>query len=505
MLINLEECHTGAVAQDILAHGMRFHPFAYIPEEYEHSILIEGLLAVPYVRVFGHNVLALKLLGFTSGAICLILTLVLVRMITGDERGRGALWETVLCFLFFAAAPPFFQFMSVHSLGNHNEGSMVSMSVLVAFGAWRLRPGTARGALLWFAAGLAVFWQQASVLPVVIVLLLSESRCRAMKLRHRDVVLFTVAFLLGYTPAIVVHVTRHFDDIKSILGKFTGGGMPGGAPFPPVTLMARQFWAASGENPFVCILAGATVGSALIRSFRSMSRKDPRADLFIALTACAVLYFLALTISSRREVPDAYQYLWVMIFPIAAIEATAFLRKLWAMRTPVARIGFSIGMLVVVLSLNFHARPSVTRLSELAADRGHAACFWRFSRGFAFEKSDRTPASIVRKCEVFGGDRAKECVSGIPNIYNDAPIVGVPQKYRAAFAFGAGEAALHRGYCKRFSGGLRRTCVTGYCVRRELYNRISVELGFRGFVLRSCSIDVDRIPFDGFEKYSFRK
>src|SRR5690348_2481486 len=56
-----QECHLGGIALDVLAHGIRFSPAVYAPNEYDNGTFLQALLVAIGYSTVGRNVLVLRL------------------------------------------------------------------------------------------------------------------------------------------------------------------------------------------------------------------------------------------------------------------------------------------------------------------------------------------------------------------------------------------------------------------------------------------------------------
>jgi len=507
---NREQCHTGAIASDILEHGLRFSPFEYMPERYENGIFLEGLAAVPFFALFGRNVFALKFLGFITGALTMCVCLWLIRMVSEDKEsapGFNPLRATIYYFLLTAFGPPMFIYMSVSALGDHNEGAL-AVSMIFALYAWRHRSRSwISNFLLWCFCGFAVFWEKGSVSAVALVAIWTAAISLHRKTSDsRNFVSGAVAFLIGFSPAIIASVARHGADIADVTAKFRLSQHSSIDLSGIASDYLRSVFTGFGENPVLLAVAAICIAAELVWFMSLFRRKNSFNSIFS--TRSMILFFIlgfgAIQILlTHRDITDHFQYWLVLIFYLIASWVSRGVDKVESDNRPFVRTaGSSALFIAVVLSTNWSAVNSDTRaLPEIKRDVARAACYWRFGRAFYIDTDN--PDRAVEKCRSFGGDKTLQCISGI-STWRDTRPENLDRREAAAFAFGVGYQISHpdeiRTTCSRFPGSERKNCAGGALAKLAINDWESWNITFNRTSITALPCKIDGIPFSGYER-----
>jgi hypothetical protein len=124
----IDEPASGVLAADILDGSMRAPLFAYQYESRSGDSLIEGLLLVPFFKLFGRSILAIKLLALSSSLICLLCWVILLK------KYQGAL-AAIIFALLFTLSPPMFARLNVMGTvdSHHIINPIIAIQLLLLF------------------------------------------------------------------------------------------------------------------------------------------------------------------------------------------------------------------------------------------------------------------------------------------------------------------------------------------------------------------------------------
>ena len=207
-----EELHRGNIAAEVLQGPL-------LPlQDYHHApnvggSVVVGLLAAPFVALFGPSIVAVRLVPILFHA----LTVALVFLVLERTYGRRAAWVGGL---FMAVAAPGYALVSVTAWGTHHEGNALSMAcVLLALGAGaatspneRVR-GIVRAFFLGLVAGFSVYFGYMAVLALATLF--------AFALLHDKLVFLRLRFwacvcgaALGFIPWLTYNVTHDFKGLQ---------------------------------------------------------------------------------------------------------------------------------------------------------------------------------------------------------------------------------------------------------------------------------------------------
>ncbi len=155
--VGMEECHTGAAAQEIVANGFQFPIEQYTPEFYENSIIVAVMMTAVSVRIMGLNQLSVEISPFViSFAVMLVFCSILIR--GGFKSG---LWFFIISY-FFASGT--FLYITMDSVGNHIFGLFMGAVVMSRFHRGHTTGRLRHFYAMMFAVGLGLFVHLASAM-----------------------------------------------------------------------------------------------------------------------------------------------------------------------------------------------------------------------------------------------------------------------------------------------------------------------------------------------------
>jgi len=166
-----EHCHLGAIAVDLLAHGVRFPLLVYAPAAYNNGAFFSGLLTALAFSLLGRNVLALKLVTHLFGAAGAVATLWLLRSCL-DELGLTRRWvrrvSTITLVIALALAPRVVTavFMASVGIGSSAESSAINTLLLALFAHHFRRRSVGRTLAVWTLVGFSLYLSKGTVLVI---------------------------------------------------------------------------------------------------------------------------------------------------------------------------------------------------------------------------------------------------------------------------------------------------------------------------------------------------
>jgi hypothetical protein len=431
--ISPEECHTGGIAREILRHGFQFPLVAYTPEVYENGIVVAGVLAVPFFALFGQNVLALKLLALGTSVVLALAGLGLLRRVMPQEAGDRARRVAAACAYLglLGFGPILFTYKSNDSLGDHNEGTALSLLILLLLFRVVEAPRAGRRVLLWFVAGISAGWEMGTLLVSALALLHEVRAIVTRRSRARWLVADAMAFVAGYSPGLAAGAANRFMQFRVVAVKFMSEGQ--GASIS-LAGWAQRAWLYLDWNPALALCMGAALlwlaGMAVRR------RLAPEPMVYLGLYAGAQQVLLAMAPDQGAYPHYSYPALALPVARWAGLAVGGW----WHNRTDIRRLAAAAAAVgVAVLIVTPQWAPDLGRPLRLLQDRDRAACSWRFGRAF-LNRTDQHPQEAMDLCRRLEGPASLECISGVGFVLaatHPSPM-GRDRTEQRAFAWGVG-------------------------------------------------------------------
>ncbi|MCZ7584434.1 MAG: glycosyltransferase family 39 protein [Deltaproteobacteria bacterium] len=246
-----DEALTGNVALG-LESGFGFAPPLYQTKPFAAGTLYEGLLSVPFRKIFGPNLFALKLAAVAWNVAAMLLWIALAWRYFGRAAALAVGTLHVL-------APPFYALMTVTAWGNHCESSLFAAAMLLFLLPAVMFRGPGRGvlfaALAGLGAGVGVYMSYTSLLYVafglVVIFLCAGKRGAA-----RILPAFAAAGVIGALP--LLWSVRHYG-LSALLKIDTYTGYAQGAMVSSRTLFLESGFGLALKNS--CSSGRATSGT----------------------------------------------------------------------------------------------------------------------------------------------------------------------------------------------------------------------------------------------------
>lgn len=216
IISHYDELDLGTIARD-LSRGL-YVPFWYYQlDAYSGEALILGPLVLPFAKLFGQNIFAIKMVTFG----CSILTLCAIFGFTlryfGEKAARYA-------GLLFVLAPPGLVQLSLCTMTGHTEAFFAGFLSLFLFYEFFYRGQKKKFLFLWgISAGLAVWFYYANAMMVASCLLIFFIADRRFFLRSLP--FFAAVFLAAFSPWFISNFRNHFIGLELVSENLSGFGM----------------------------------------------------------------------------------------------------------------------------------------------------------------------------------------------------------------------------------------------------------------------------------------
>lgn len=476
-----EMCHVGAIAVDVLAHGVRFPLPAYAPVEYNNGSLVSGMLDAGLFALLGRRVLVLKLLPlfvWAAGAVaCLaLLRRALDELGVRDGAARGAGIAALVIGLALAPFTVTLESMVTVGFGSPAEGTPMNLVLLALFASGWARRAAWRTLLLWALFG-AVFYVNKGTLLVLPVLAVAQ-----LLLAWRAPAQLAAAaagFVLGEMLDVLRLIER---------GSLGWSGIADTAQRHAVNFPYAAFDSLLTLADFRPTLLAAwglalLVGGALLwrvaTRWWAAGAAPERAPLALGLIGGVAWLHLAMLSVMARGGIDAYAVYGYPTLVLSVAVAVAWLCHRAAARWGAAR-GRAAALATVAVLLVLYRPDALTWggpvVAELWRDRDGAACSWHLAEGFEREgrvgmvgRDPAADAHVIARCRSLAGeDQVLDCIGGIARTMQvrrgdrvaGAPPAALTPAEQRAFAFYYG---VHRdgdaSSCDDFSdAALRADC-----------------------------------------------
>jgi len=433
--VTTEECHTGGMAQEILAHGFALPFGAYTPEVYENGIVLQGFAAAAFFASIGPSVLTLRVLALLVSWIGLLLTWSLAKR-TGNTLGMDAeraQWSLLaVCLLMTGLAPGLLGWHSTYALGGHNEGKVLTLALLWLFALRIESPTAARRASLWLCLGLFAFAHKGTLMVAAIAGIHELVAVTRRNTRPRQLLIEAAAFGIGAIPLVLRSSGSQMRDWQFVASKFQ----------MPLSQIPRHAWnllcMTYDNNLLLLAIVALTLGWVLRAGWQR------RAALPIALVSYVLLNWL---VAAPTRSPSYRLYSYPVAIALVSVALTHALGwvaqrgKLPAWSQPL----LAALVTLVILMPRSEWRPRT--IAELANNHEMAVCTWRFGRGF-LSHWNFDDSVALQKCRTLEGDAALGCIAGLSRELAQMnqprlPPDSLNAKEVSAWAFGLGLTGGH--------------------------------------------------------------
>jgi len=469
--VGMEECHTGAVAREILKHGFAFPLEQYTPEYYENSILVGSLLTVVSSSVLGLNRLSVDFVPFVISLATLLLFLsMLIR--AGYKSG---LWFFIISYCFVSGT---FIYLTMDSVGNHIIGLFCGVLILNRFYNAYLTRNPRYFYQLALLAGLSLFMHLGSMLYaglcVLVYVLYRPAHGRRPRPGAGMLVKGACLFLLGSAPFLYFLLKTRAHSAMYLFGVFSRrslGVHDWGA-------YARNNWDQflfqfDNRGP-VAALYLVMVALAWAGWLRIRKQSIPENTRFLHFIICLLPapVFAAIIAFSGGSFTTYFTYLMPLLF-LAGATVLSRLTDNLAPDKSLSRNVQSVLSLMLFAILISGVHISQINLSfrhamhELTANENQAFCYWRFGRSFGNYvpydgDSAKYASQILAACGRFDSkEKRDECLWGWSVL---APHGGFVLDEQAANALGPEAASL----IARSIGGWTDNVLTCFTMEQAL-------------------------------------
>jgi hypothetical protein len=420
--VYMDECHTGAVAREILEHGFQFPLQQYTPEYYENSIIVESLLTVVSARLMGLSRLSLEIVPFLfSFATLLVFCSLLIR--AGYKSG---LWFFIISYFFISGM---FVYITMDSVGNHIIGLFLGALILHQFYGGYVNRNPKHFYKMMFIIGLGLFVHVGSLLYALLCLLVyllykpaTGTRPRlssSMKIKG------AMLLLLGACPFIIFLFKTKMMNVISL---FTVASRRN---------IGVQDWAAyarkaGGQFLFqfddrLWLLAFYSIMFLFVLSFWVKLRKQdvPAKMRLLVYIICffTMPVFAAVSVISGGEFTTYHAYLMPLLFMAGSVVFSSLTDRYFSTTVSSAAAQVVLSMLILTMLMSnayqkqFNLSPRHA-IRELTSNKNLAFCYWRFGSSFnnyvSYDGDSAKYASeILSACGRFdSAEKRDECLWG---------------------------------------------------------------------------------------------
>jgi len=493
--VGMEECHTGAVAREMLKNGLQFPIEQYTPEYYENSIIVGALLSLAPVSLLGLSRLSVEIAPFVLSFATLMIFISLLK----KAAYRSGIWYFVVSYFFVSGV---FVYNTMDSVGNHVIGVFIGALILRFFYDARLTGSRKSFYAMMFASGFGLFAHMGSLLyaglcVVVCIISGASEQGRGLRMAAKEKLFGAASFLIGASPFFVF--------IKKT------GAM--NATFLAGVVKRRSFsvedwgsYAKSAAEQFLFQFDG-RAGLAVLYVFIAATawavwknaRKADVSESKKLLCAIAVVFpvstMAAVVVFSGGQFTTYYTYLMPVMFLAGAVSISFLLDKLFSgsLAVSTAKLVLSAGLMAFLL-IGKHAENyniSLSRaMDKLVSDEEMSFCYWRFGRSFGnYAGFNGDTGEYAEQAKTMCGrfdskEKADECLWGWSA---DASGGGFSLDARAAEALGKEKSELMAASI----GGWSESILACFNVHKPLID--DCFLGYverKAIILASISSDV---------------
>lgn len=353
----------GVIGHQIL-QGSVGDLFDWRADDYSGGSLVVGVLAALSFRLFGHTVLALKLVPLAFSSVALLAWYMALRREAGAVAAR--------CFaVLFIASPPSWTYESMLAMGYHAETVAISaLSLVLLVGYFRDPTSGSRPAVLGLVAGFGL-WFNYSYGVVLLGLLPFLACAPPVGERFRHAVCFAAGFLIGFSGWLAFNLTHHLAGLSLLSGPVWGhfglgyGIQSLGDPRATAPWALLRSFAWPGPDPFghraVNVGYTALLTLPLAGLITRRGQNPPGQRLVVLCGVVLALYLAIVHFSSLREVRylvPAYPFL----FALASCGVCRLERRFHGAALLFAAAAVSLALAAHTVAIPFHL--SIGRLRE---------------------------------------------------------------------------------------------------------------------------------------------
>ena len=516
-----EMCHVGAIAVDVLAHGIRFPLLAYAPVEYNNGSLFSGLLVAVFFSLFGRSVLVLKLVPHLITAGGAVASLWLLRGCLEELglTGHRVRWVATATLVIAIALAPLVvtaESMATIGFGSPAEGTPINTILLALFASRPHLRSAARTAALWTLAGFAFYLNKGTLL--ILPVLCAAELALAWPSRRRLAAAFG-GFVLGELLDLLALSRRSigWPDIFATAQR-RAGDFPFGFIDSVTTLADNRF-----ELVVLWAMALGVGIALLVRSLMRLRRRgwhgsDAGLPVSLALVvAVAWLHLFVLSVMAQGGFDGyaVYGYPTLTVL-VAVLIAVLYSRaaSLWG-ESAAAWIGVAMMAALLVFHRPDAISSGLPTIAALWRNEAGAACSWHLAESFEREHQYRlAPPGRTREQHAIERCRSLsepaqilDCICGIARTMHSRrtdkvqgePPAELSDAERRAFAYCYGiHQAGNVRHCDHFtSPALAAECVAAVHLECLILADINTRF-FTGSLLSRPQCPIPPPPMDGY-------
>ncbi len=215
-----DELDLGTIAKEIL-QGLKFPYWDYQMDFYSGDSLILGAAVLPFFKLMGMNLMAIKMVPFVFSSLTLLLSFLFLRRYFGEKAGLMGAWLLVLC-------PQSFVQLSLVGMSGHSEALFWSTAGVFAFYEFMHGPSHSQIPALFLFGVLSGFglWFYYANGMMTAACLLSWLILDRRSFFSRKLGIFAVCFLAGFSPWLIYNA----QNLSPVFDFFTGLSNPAHGP-----------------------------------------------------------------------------------------------------------------------------------------------------------------------------------------------------------------------------------------------------------------------------------
>jgi len=302
-IVDPEELYRGTIAYEIL-RGPAAPILDYQADPYDGGSTAVGLLAVPFFKLLGPSLFALKLVPilFAGGTLAL-LTLFLMKFFGRATALTGA--------ALYILAPPNFVRLTSAAIGSHSESVLFTIALFYLAGSWHRE--SRKIAYFYgfaFAAGLGFWFTSMTAMTTVTCLIFLFFSAEHRSKMLQKALIAAIFFLLGAAPWIYFNATHQLAGAHFFVEVFA----------PAVKILQPEYFAAVVKK-VLRLLFIEMPRQSFLEPFGPVSGKMLSLAYFIcSLTAIGCCYAILFRKNAIARLLGIYLFVYIVTFGLSRYD-----------------------------------------------------------------------------------------------------------------------------------------------------------------------------------------
>lgn len=420
--VSTSECHTGAIAKEILENGFQFPLEQYTPEYYENSIITQGLLTVASVRLLGLNQLALEIIPFIfSFAIMLTFCSLLTH-----GGFRSGLFFFIVSYFFLSG---FFLIITMDSVGNHIIGLFFGALITHQFFRGYITGNPRHFYIIMFTTGLGLFAHIGCLLYAGLVFLVylfyKPQTVTKPRLSLSMTIRGVFLFLLGAIPFIYFLFKTRMMNVLSLFTVATRRNIGVQDLSGYAQNIFEQYLLQFDFRIWILALYSGLALLIYVLWMKLRKKAVPENTRLLVYIICFFIppVFISVSVVSGGEFTTYHTYLMPLLFLAGAVVLSHIINFYFTTQTSrfLSQTALSAILLVILINTTYLKSINLSpghAFNKLTSDENLSFCYWRFGSSF----SNYTPyhgdsaeyaSRMLSMCGRFHSEERKnECLWG---------------------------------------------------------------------------------------------